>query len=97
MYIRHLFTAPDIGVLFNGELYQLGLTVNDLHALLFCLLILLLIDFVRYYKNIRIERFLSSQNLWFKWAVLLTLIFCIVIFGHYGLNYDAAEFIYFKF
>ena len=97
VYIRHLFTAPDIGVLFNGELYQLGLTVNDLHALLFCLLILLLVDFVRYYKNIRIERFLSSQNLWFKWAVLLTLIFCIVIFGHYGLNYDAAEFIYFKF
>lgn len=97
LYVRQLFTLPDMGVLFNGELYQFGLGQNEVNVLLFCLILLFFIDFVRYYKDMRIERFLNSQNLWFKWAVLLTFIFCIVVFGQYGLNYDAAEFIYFQF
>lgn len=97
LYAGHLFTIPDMGVLFNGELYLFGLSQNDIGILLFCLILLFLMDLVRYYKNMRIERFLSSQNLWFKWAVLLTLIFYIIVFGQYGLNYDAAEFIYFQF
>lgn len=97
VYIRQLFTFPDMGVLFSGELFQLGLNENDFRALAFCLIVLFLIDFVRYRKNMRLEKFLRTQNLWFQWAVLLTLIFCIVVFGQYGLDYDAAEFIYFQF
>ena len=96
-YIRQMCTAPDIGVLFNGAIFQAGLNANDVRALMLCLLILFATDFVRYHKNMRIEKYLCTQNLWFKWAVLLLVIVCIVVFGEYGLNYDASEFIYFQF
>jgi D-alanyl-lipoteichoic acid acyltransferase DltB (MBOAT superfamily) len=97
VYVKHMCTRPDVGVLFNGAVYSLGINANDARALGFCLLILFLTDLVRYKKGLRIEKYLCTQNLWFKWAVLFTLIICIVVFGEYGLNYDAAEFIYFQF
>ena len=96
-YVRGMFTKPDFGVFFNGSLWSLGLNYNSINVLVFCLLILFVTDFVRYKKKMRIESYLCTQNLYFKWAVLLLLIVCIVIFGEYGLNYDAAEFIYFQF
>jgi D-alanyl-lipoteichoic acid acyltransferase DltB (MBOAT superfamily) len=96
-YLKHMCTMPDVGVLFNGAVYGLGINANDARALGFCLLILFLSDLVRYQKGLRIEKYLCTQNLWFKWAVLFTLIICIVVFGEYGLNYDASEFIYFQF
>ena len=97
VYIKQMCTLPDIGVLFNGTVFSLGLNENDVRALGFCLLILFLSDLVRYKKNMRIERYLCTQNLWFKWSVLLILIVCIIVFGEYGLNYDTSEFIYFQF
>lgn len=41
-----------------------------------------------------VRRWVAGQNLPFRWAVYLALIFMVLIFGIYGPNYDAAEFIY---
>lgn len=96
-YILRIFTEFDFAVLFNGSIYKLGLVRNDMTALCFGAILLFLTDYVRDAKGIRIEKYLNTQNLWFKWAVLLVFILCIVIFGEYGINYSAAEFIYFQF
>ena len=97
LYLKQMLTSFNFAVLFNGSLYKLGLVRNDMHALVLGVFILFLTDMVRYKANMRIEKYLCTQNLWFKWAVLLTMIFCIVLFGEYGINYNAAEFIYFQF
>ena len=96
-YIRQMFTNFEFGVLFNGTLFKLGLVKNDMTALCIGIVILFLTELVRYKKNMRIEKYLCTQNLWFKWAVLIVMILCIVLFGEYGINYNAAEFIYFQF
>ena len=96
-YIRQMFTNFDLGVLFNGTLYKLGLVKNDMTALGIGVVILFLTELVRYKKNMRIEKYLCTQNLWFKWTVLIVMILCVVLFGEYGINYNAAEFIYFQF
>ena len=96
-YIRQMFTNFDFGVLFNGSLYKLGLVKNDMTALCIGIAILFLTELVRYKKNMRIEKYLCTQNLWFKWTVLIVMILCVVLFGEYGINYNAAEFIYFQF
>ena len=96
-YIAQMFTNFKFQVLFDGTLYQLGLVKNDMMVLWLGVAILWATDYVRYKKEIRIEKFLDAQNLWFKWSVLLVFLFCIILFGEYGVNYDAAEFIYFQF
>lgn len=96
-YIKQMFTSFEFSVLFNGSIYKLGLVRNDMASLIFGVVILFLTDYIRDAKQIRIEKYLNTQNLWFKWAVLLVFIFSIVIFGEYGVNYNAAEFIYFQF
>lgn len=96
-YIYQMFTNFNFAVLFNGSLFQLGLVKNDMTVLCIGVIILFLTDFVRYKTNMRIEKYLCTQNLWFKWAVLLVMILCVVLFGEYGINYNSAEFIYFQF
>lgn len=96
-YIVRMFTNFDFAVLFNGSLYSLGLVKNDLTVLCIGIVILFLTDYLRAVKGLRIEKYLATQNLWFKWAVLLVLLFSVILFGEYGVNYSAAEFIYFQF
>lgn len=96
-YIRQMCTTFEFDVLFNGSLYKLGLVKNDMTALCIGIIILFLTELVRYKKNMRIEKYLCTQNLWFKWTALIVLILCVVLFGEYGINYNAAEFIYFQF
>jgi len=96
-YIRQMFTNFEFAVLFNGSLFKLGLVRNDMTVLCIGIVILFLTELVRYKNSMRIEKYLCTQNLWFKWTVLLVMILCVVLFGEYGINYNAAEFIYFQF
>ena len=38
-----------------------------------------------------------SQGMWFRWLVYLGLLFMILVYGAYGLEYTQTEFIYFQF
>lgn len=96
-YIRRIFTRLDFWSLFNGEIYNLGLERPELNVLLMALLLLLLVDLIRYFRKERLDEFLSKQNLWFRWGVLLLLIGAVAVFGVYGPEYDAKQFIYFQF
>lgn len=96
-YIRRMVTKPDLWNLFNGELYNLGLDRVEMNVLFVGLLVLLLVDLVRYFKKQQLDTFLAGQNLWFRWGVLLGLIAAVAIFGIYGPGYDAQQFIYFQF
>ena len=87
----------DFWSLFNGELYNLGLDRPEINILLLGLVLLLLVDLVRYVRKERFDSFLKEQNLWFRWGVLLFLVAMTAIFGVYGPGYDAKQFIYFQF
>lgn len=80
-------------IFFNGSLFQLGLGRPDFWVMVFSLGILLLVSVLQEGgKSVR-QR-LAEQNLVFRWIVLFALIFGIIIFGVYGLGYDAQSFIY---
>ena len=61
---------------------------------LFCLF---LTDLVRYRLKLRLDGFLEEQCLWFRWTVLLTLLFATLIFGVYGIDVTQIQFLYFQF
>ncbi len=83
--------------LFDQTLYTLGLNQSEMHILLVALFILLLIDVIHYKYNYLLDVYLDTQCLWFKWGSILFLFFFIVIFGIYGPEFDAKQFIYFQF
>ena len=94
--IRQLFSRVNLPVLFDGGLYNLGLSRIDFSIALLSIFILLVVD-VLHERNVRIRSWILRQNLWFRWTVYLLAIFSVLIFGFYGPNYDAAQFIYFQF
>lgn len=82
-------------IFFDGSLFNLGLDRMDFVVTLIALSILLLVSSLQEKGSVR--TMLSRQNLVFRWLVLYALIFAVIIFGQYGIGYDAQEFIYMQF
>jgi len=96
-YCKRIFTKFDPWSLFNGNIYTLGLERFEFNILMVCLFVLLLVDLVKAIKNERIDVFLGKQCLWFRWSALFFLLFTILVYGIYGMNFDSSQFIYFQF
>ena len=96
-YIKRIFTRIDLWTLFDGTLYSLGLDVFEMNILIIALFILISFDLINYIRKESIFVFLSKQNLYFRWFVMLFLIFYIIVYGKYGAGFDPKQFIYFQF
>lgn len=96
-YIRRIFFRADLWGLSNGAVYRLGLDRFEMNILLCSVIVLLLVDAVRYLKQLKLHEILIRQNLVFQWIFVLGLFFAIFIYGEYGPAFDAAAFIYFQF
>ena len=96
-YIKRIFTRIDLWTLFDGTLYNLGLNIFEMNILIIALFILISIDLVKYIRKESIFEFLNKQNLYFRWFVMLFLIFYIIVYGKYGVDFDPKQFIYFQF
>lgn len=96
-YIQRIFTKWNPWVLFDQSLYTLGLDIIEMNVLIIALTLLLLVDILRYVKNMDFSAFLMKQNTWFRWAVVLFMIVGVLVYGKYGVEFDSAQFIYFDF
>ncbi len=96
-YLKRVFTKPDPWVFTDGTLYQLGLTQADVRVLLAALVTLFFVSLIREYRGETLDVFLARQGLWFRWLVILYLFGVLFLFGMYGPEYDASQFIYFQF
>lgn len=95
--IKRIVICQTPWVLLDGEIYNLGLDRIEMNILIVSLVILFLVDLVRYLKKQTLDVFLMSQNLWFEWFAVIGLIVMIFIFGEYGPAFDPQQFIYFQF
>lgn len=92
--IKSIFTVCNPWILFDGSLYNLGISSKSFTVLLFSIGILLFAD---YYKSrsLSIRKVVSEQNIWFRWSFYIISMLSIIIFGVYG-RADSS-FIYFAF
>lgn len=97
LYCKRIFTRWNPIVLFNGGLYELGLNQFESNILFLSLVVLFLVDLIRYRRKQRIDVFLEEQNVWFRWLVCIGLFLAVFVYGVYGPSYDATQFIYFQF
>ena len=96
-YIGRIATNMDPWSLFNGSIFKLGLSTVEFWVAIASLLILFLVDRIRYTKQMQLYEYLDTQSLWFRWTIYIFLFCAILIFGIYGPAYDAAQFYYFQF
>ena len=95
--IARMFSRPDPWTLFSGVIYFVGLDRMEMNILLWSLAALVLVDALKYRTQKTLDKILFEQNLWFRWLVIIGLLVVIFVFGEYGPNYDAQQFIYFQF
>ncbi len=94
LYMMHTMAADwNTDILFDGSLLQLGLDGKDMMVLLLAALVQLAVSILQE-CGIRMRETLAKQNLYFRWVIYLCAVFALIIFGMYGLNYNAADFIY---
>lgn len=94
--IKNMLGMYNPWMLTDGSLYTLGLDAKEWNVLIAGIAFLMTVDVLRYRKIDLVDVFMK-QNLWFRWAVFYLGIFAVIIFGVYGPEYNAAQFIYFQF
>lgn len=96
-YLWQMFTHWNPWVLFDGTIYSYGLNQGEAHILLAALLVLTLVDLLKYWRGMELGQFLAEQNLWFRWSVLILLTIGVLVYGEYGIKFSSGQFIYFAF
>ena len=63
---------------------------------MFAMFAVLLIDFFQE-KGVRFREAIARRNIFVRWAVYLFGLYLILIFGMYGTEYNAVDFVYMRF
>ena len=79
-------------VLFDGSLAKTGMKNIDWWILILSILLLLIVS--KYRENKINAKILVDQNIATRYVIYILLFFVIIIFGVYGPDYSAANFIY---
>ena len=90
--LKKSLRLTNIGLFFNDSIFQLGLSSFNVFMLLLAGAALFVFSAMRE-KGISVLGWLSSQGIWFRFAVYWFLLFMIL----FSLNLTGTEFIYFQF
>lgn len=82
--------------LFDRSFFETGISRPDCFVLFLGGVVLLIVDYLKN-KKFNIQGWISRQHVLFRWFIYLTAVFSIIIFGVYGIGYEAASFVYFQF
>lgn len=94
-FIRRML-RPSVRGLTDGTLLNLGLNLPNWIVLILSLAAAFTVEVLQY-KNISIYQKLQGTNIVLRWFMYYLIIIVLVIFGMYGPQFDAANFIYLKF
>lgn len=90
---QRIFFEHRMWVLFNGEIFTHGMTAGDFAIVGISLLILSGVDIINY-KGISIREKIEKQPIVFRWLFWILLIMMVMMWGRYGVGFDASNFIY---
>ncbi len=93
--IKKLFTSWswDFITGINGKIFTLGVDKKNMQVLVVSILALLVVGILQE-RGVKIRETLAKQNLIFRWLVVLGLLTFILVYGVYGPDYNASDFIY---
>lgn len=90
-----MFTTGNWSILWNGKLLTLGLTLTDYAILLLGLLLVLSVSLIQRRGSVREQ--IRKRPVAVRTALWYGLFLAVLLFGAYGVGYDASQFIYNQF
>lgn len=90
--LRSMFTTCNPWILFDDSLFSLGLAWKEWIILLLSILVLIAVEYLQ--EKICIRDRILAQPLVFRWLIYLAVIWIIWVFGSYGSDFIAQNFIY---
>lgn len=93
---KSMFTEIAPWVLTDGSLYLYGLSQKSFMLLLIWIGILFVVD-ILHEKQISIRSEIDKEPLFIRWSIYLSAVYSVLLFGIYGIGYDASSFIYMNF
>lgn len=90
--VERIFTHWQPWQLFDGTLYQLGLSRHGFWMVVCGALLMLAVSLL--HRKIEIRKTIAQFPLPLRWAVYMGGLLIILLFGVYGLGYNAESFIY---
>lgn len=90
-----IFTNLNLGELLRSGFMGLGLKLSDYIVLILAVLTVLTVSLIQRRGSVRVK--LSAKPVLVRYTVYFLLFFSILIFGAYGIGYDASQFIYSQF
>lgn len=97
LYIVPRMFVPTVWIFTDDTMIKQGLNYSELMIALISIGVVWVVDYFKTERLVDLYARFKTQPLWFRWACYYGLIFTVLIFGHYGGTYDAADFVYFKF
>lgn len=91
-----LVTNPDISVLWDGRLLNLGLSGLDYGIIGFGILVMLTVSIIGEKKG-SVRDLLAQKPAVLRYALIITLLIITLLAGSYGIGYNASNFIYNQF
>ena len=83
-------------ILFHRSTYLIGLNRFDALVVIISLLVVFVVEVLQE-NGMAVRKTLVKQNIAFQWLVMLIGLWAVLIFGHYGIGYDPAAFVYMGF
>ena len=97
LYIKGIFSFGD-WLEFDWKICPaIGIMPVEMKILVFSVAILFLVDLVCWKKQMTFVGVMQWCPIPVRWGILFTLLFSCVVFGIYGPEFDASQFIYFQF
>ena len=91
--IKHMFTDFNPWILFNNQIFTLGLDWKEAFVLLVAVFVLRQVG-IYHEKGISLSETIMSQNIIIRWGIYAIVVIVIVVFGTYGFGFNAQDFIY---
>lgn len=80
----------------DGSLLQFGISAQQWRIALVFIVVSMIVD-VLHEKGVDIREAISEQHIIVRWGIYLAALFSILLWGVYGIGYDAQSFIYMNF
>jgi len=95
--IAKIFTQFQFSAMSRKHLLEMGLVKIEWYILMVSMIMLLIVDLYKYVKKHSLIDWIEKRNVAVRFAIYIFCICMIYVFGVYGLEFDAAQFIYFQF
>ena len=94
--LKSILHANNPEILFDGSLFQLGISAPSFILLILSILLLMAVDICREHGVILRQK-IQTQDFWFRAMAIAFSALFILIFGIWGSGYSESGFIYFQF